>query len=232
MKRNMKASFFQHSSALVESTVVGAGTRIWAFAHVLRGARIGAHCNIGDHCFVEGGARIGDNVTIKNGVALWDGVVVQDNVFVGPFAVFTNDLAPRSPRFPGATKRYAFRGWLSRTVVEEGVSIGANATILCGLRIGRFAMIGAGAIVTRTVPAHALMVGVPARQAGWVCECGTCLPEDRRTTMSCPACRLRYRLQRGRLVRQLPRTSRDTSTPKRPSPKSSGDSNPGGVACG
>ena len=103
----MKAGFFQHPLALVESGAVGAGTRIWAFAHVLRGARIGAHCNIGDHCFVEGGARIGDNVTIKNGVAIWDGVVVRDNAFVGPFAVFTNDLAPRSPRFPGAARRYA-----------------------------------------------------------------------------------------------------------------------------
>ena len=203
MKRAMKASFFQHPSALVESTAVGAGTRIWAFAHVLRGARIGAHCNIGDHCFVEGGARIGDNVTIKNGVALWDGVVVRDNVFVGPFAVFTNDLAPRSPRFPGAARRYVTKGWLSRTVVEEGASIGANATILCGLRIGRFAMIGAGAVVTRSVPAYALMVGVPARQVGWVCECGERLPEDSHTAMSCPACHLRYQLQRGRLVRRL-----------------------------
>jgi acetyltransferase-like isoleucine patch superfamily enzyme len=149
MNRTIQPSFFQHPSALVESTAVGAGTRIWAFAHVLKGARIGGHCNVGDHCFVEGGARIGDNVTIKNGVAIWDGVVVRDNVFVGPFAVFTNDLAPRSPRFPAAAQRYASKGWLSRTVVEEGASIGANATILCGLRIGRFAMIGAGTVVTR-----------------------------------------------------------------------------------
>jgi UDP-2-acetamido-3-amino-2,3-dideoxy-glucuronate N-acetyltransferase len=211
----MKAAFFQHPSALVESTAVGVGTRIWAFAHVLRGARIGAHCNIGDHCFVEGGARIGDNVTIKNGVALWDGVVVRDNVFVGPFAVFTNDLAPRSPRFPGAARRYASRGWLSRTVVEEGASIGANATILSGLRIGRFAMIGAGAVVTRTVSAYALMIGAPARQVGWVCECGRRLAEDSRTAMLCPACRLRYDVQRGRLLRRVSRTSLSTAMNKR-----------------
>ena len=205
----MKAGFFQHPSALVESAAVGAGTRIWAFAHVLPGARIGAHCNIGDHCFVEGGARIGDNVTIKNGVAIWDGVVVRDNAFVGPFAVFTNDLSPRSPRFPGAARRYASKGWLSRTVVEEGASLGANATILCGLRVGRFAMIGAGAVVTRAVPAYALMVGVPARQIGWVCECGTRLPADSHDGLSCPACRLRYQLRRGRLV---PRHSRGPSS--------------------
>jgi UDP-2-acetamido-3-amino-2,3-dideoxy-glucuronate N-acetyltransferase len=209
--RAMKPTFFQHPSALVESTAVGTGTRIWAFAHVLRGARIGAHCNIGDHSFVEGGARIGDNVTIKNGVALWEGVVVRDNAFVGPFAVFTNDLAPRSPRFPGAARRYASRGWLSRTVVEEGASIGANATILCGLRIGRFAMIGAGAVVTRTVPAYALMIGVPARRIGWVCECGARLPEDSRTTMSCPACNLRYEARRGRLLRGQVRNLRIAS---------------------
>jgi UDP-2-acetamido-3-amino-2,3-dideoxy-glucuronate N-acetyltransferase len=158
---------------LVESAAIGQGTRIWAFAHVLKGARVGRHCNIGDHCFIEGGARIGNNVTVKNGVAVWEGVVVRDNAFIGPFAVFTNDLVPRSPRFPGAAMRYESKAWLSRTVLEEGASIGANATILCGLRIGRFAMIAAGAVVTRDVPPHALMVGVPARQAAWVCECGT-----------------------------------------------------------
>jgi acetyltransferase-like isoleucine patch superfamily enzyme len=210
----MKTTFFQHPSALVESATIGAGTRIWAFAHVLKGARIGRHCNIGDHCFVEGGARIGDNVTIKNGIAIWDGVVVRDNAFVGPFAVFTNDLAPRSPRFPAAARRYASRGWLSPTVVEEGASIGANATILCGLRIGQFAMIGAGAVVTRAVPAYALMVGVPARQVGWVCECGTRLTAERRDPMSCLACRLRYQVRRGRLVPQRSRGRQSTPTKK------------------
>ena len=217
----MKPSFFQHPSALVESAAVGAGTRIWAFAHVLQGARIGGHCNLGDHCFVEGGARIGNNVTIKNGVAIWDGVVVRDNVFVGPFAVFTNDLAPRSPRFPAAARRYSSRGWLSRTVVEEGASIGANATILCGLRVGRFAMIAAGAGVTRVVPAYALMVGVPARQVGWVCECGTRLAADSRGMASCPACRLRYQVSRGRLVPQRSHAPRSTPTKELRSPAGS-----------
>ena len=206
----MKTDFFQHPSALVESTAVGAGTRIWAFAHVLNGARIGRHCNLGDHCFVEGGAWIGDNVTIKNGIAIWDGVVLRDNAFVGPFAVFTNDLAPRSPRFPAAARRYASKGWLRRTVVGEGASIGANATILCGLRIGPFAMIGAGAVVTRTVPAYALMVGVPSRQIGWVCKCGTRLTTDSRGAASCPACHSPYQVLRGRLVPQRSRGNRST----------------------
>jgi len=128
----MKAGFFKHPSALVESTAIGAGTRIWAFAHVLRGARLGRHCNIGDHCFVEGGARIGDNVTIKNGVAIWEGIVVRDNAFVGPFAVFTNDLAPRSPRFPAAARRYLLHlEEISGVRVSSiGVGPGREATIV------------------------------------------------------------------------------------------------------
>jgi UDP-2-acetamido-3-amino-2,3-dideoxy-glucuronate N-acetyltransferase len=196
----MKTNFFQHPSALVETMTVGRGTRIWAFAHVLKGARIGRHCNIGDHCFIEGGAQLGDNVTVKNGVAIWEGVAVRENAFIGPCAVFTNDLAPRSPRFPGAARRYQSKAWLSRTVVERGASIGANATVLCGLRIGRFAMIAAGAVVTHDVPAYALMVGVPARQTGWVCECGARLVENGCGAASCPTCRLRYEVRGKRVV--------------------------------
>lgn len=150
---------FIHENALCESGEVGDGTRIWAFAHVLEGARVGADCNICDGVFIEGGAVVGDRVTVKCGVQLWDGIELEDDVFVGPNATFTNDRMPRS------------RQWLGeypRTVVRAGASIGANATILPGLEIGIGAMVGAGAVVTRSVPPHAVVVGNPARIQGYV----------------------------------------------------------------
>jgi acetyltransferase-like isoleucine patch superfamily enzyme/dTDP-4-dehydrorhamnose 3,5-epimerase-like enzyme len=153
------SDFFVHPQGLCESSQVGEGTRIWAFAHVLEGARIGAECNICDNVFVEGQAVVGDRVTVKCGVQLWDGVELEDDVFVGPNATFTNDRFPRS------------RQWLEeypRTVVRAGASIGANATVLPGLEIGRGAMVGAGAVVTRSVPPNAIAVGNPARIAGYV----------------------------------------------------------------
>src|SRR5579871_4878936 len=153
------AEFFVHERGLCESEEVGAGTRIWAFAHVLAGARVGADCNICDCVFVEDGVVMGDRVTLKSGVQLWKGVELEDDVFVGPNATFTNDRFPRSRR------------WLEsypRTVVRAGASIGANATILPGLEIGRGAMVGAGAVVTRSVPPHAIVVGNPARIQGYV----------------------------------------------------------------
>src|ERR1039458_8443632 len=133
--------FFSHATALVETADVGKGTRIWAFAHVLKGALIGRDCNLGDHCFVEGGAVIGDRVTVKNGVMVWDGVTIEDDVFIGPATIFTNDLSPCSPRFPAVRARYKSKGWLVPTRVKRGASIGANATIVCGVTIGRCAMI-------------------------------------------------------------------------------------------
>jgi len=164
---------FVHPSALCESESVGDRTRIWAFAHVMRGAIVGCDCNIGDHAFIESGARIGDRVTIKNGVAVWNGVTLEDDVFVGPIAVFTNDRHPRSPRAEHARERYAHvENWLSPTLVRQGASIGAGAVILCGITIRQHAMIAAGAVVTRDVPDHALMLGNPARQRGWTCICG------------------------------------------------------------
>lgn len=150
---------FVHPNALCESTEVGEGTRIWAFAHVLPGARIGRDCNICDGVFVENDVVVGDRVTVKCGVQLWDGVRLHDDVFVGPNATFTNDPFPRSRQRPAA---------FARTVVEAGASIGANATLLPGLRIGRGAMVGAGAVVTRSVPPHAIVVGNPARIVGYV----------------------------------------------------------------
>ncbi len=152
------AVFFQHETAIVESPSIGAGTRIWAFAHVLPGAVIGAGCNICDQTFIENDVRIGDRVTIKCGVQIWDGITLEDDVFVGPNATFSNDLFPRSQRHP---ERYA------RTLVKRGASIGANATILPGLTIGEKAMVGAGAVVTRNVPPMAIVAGNPARIVGY-----------------------------------------------------------------
>ena len=149
---------FYHSTALVETQCVGSGTRIWAYTHILAGAEIGSDCNICDHVFIEGGAKVGNEVTIKCGVQLWDGVEIEDGVFIGPNATFTNDPFPRSKEYPDE---------FSKTVVQTGASIGANATILPGLVIGRFAMVGAGAVVTHDIPPYATVVGNPARIRGY-----------------------------------------------------------------
>lgn len=151
---NQDIGYFQHSHALVESSKVGSGTRIWAFAHVLPGAILGRDCNICDHVFIENDVVVGDRVTIKSGVQLWDGIRLEDDVFVGPNATFTNDPFPRSKQYPEQ---------FPRTLVRKGASIGANATILPGLTIGMDAMVGAGAMVTKDVPANAIVVGNPAR---------------------------------------------------------------------
>lgn len=178
----MGVPFFQHELALVESDAIGEGTRVWAWAHVMEGARVGADCNIGEHCFVESGAVLGDRVTVKNGVSVWDGVVCEDDVFLGPNAVLTNDLRPRSK---------VYHEEIPRTLLRRGASVGANATLLCGLTVGRHAMIGAGAVVTRDVPDHALVVGNPARRVGWVCSCAETLDfAGEKATCSCG---LRYR---------------------------------------
>ena len=153
--------FFKHDTALVETPHVGAGTRVWAYAHLLPGAVVGERCNICDGVFIEGGARVGHAVTIKCGVQIWDGVTLEDGVFVGPNATFANDAYPRS-----GNRDFE----LERTVVREGASIGANATILPGLVIGRHAMVGAGAVVTRDVPDYAIVLGNPARVTGDVRE--------------------------------------------------------------
>jgi acetyltransferase-like isoleucine patch superfamily enzyme len=184
------SSVFVHALGLCESEDVGPNTRVWAFAHVMKGAKVGAECNIGDHAFIESGAVLGDHVTVKNAVLVWDRVVVEDEVFLGPNMVFTNVLAPRV-----GFKRS--RDEFLPTMVKRGASIGANATIVCGTSIGEDAMIGAAAVVTKDVPAHAIMVGNPARRIGWACRCGASLGED----LACE-CGRRFRLidERGGLA--------------------------------
>lgn len=161
-----------HPLALVETKTIGTGSRVWAFVHVLPGANIGQDCNICDHCFIENQVSIGNNVTIKCGVYLWDGITLENNVFVGPNVVFTNDVRPRS-------KNTAYA--MQATLVQQGASLGANSTILAGITVGRYAMTGIGAVVTRDVPAYALVYGNPARQHGWIDEQGNKLqpmPEE------------------------------------------------------
>lgn len=166
---------YKHPTAIIETDKIGQGTRIWAFAHILNGAQLGSDCNIGDHVFIEGGAVVGNRVTVKNLVMIWDGVTLEDDVFVGPNVVFTNDRRPRSPRAQAATERYSNRAWLSKTIVKAGASVGANSTILSGITLGTYSMVGAGAVVTRDVAAHALVVGIPAKQVGWVSDTGASL---------------------------------------------------------
>jgi UDP-2-acetamido-3-amino-2,3-dideoxy-glucuronate N-acetyltransferase len=184
--------YFVHESSYVdEGAVIGAGTKIWHFSHVLPGAVIGARCNLGQNVVVMPGTRIGDNVKIQNNVSIYEGVTLEDDVFCGPSCVFTNVINPRShvPR----------RGEYQPTFVRQGASIGANATVLCGVTIGRYALIGAGAVIARDVPEYAVMAGVPARRIGWVCQCGVRLALSGGAA-SCTACGTAYREDEGRLV--------------------------------
>ncbi|PYX95775.1 MAG: N-acetyltransferase [Acidobacteria bacterium] len=172
---------FIHPQAIVETSLIGEGTRVWPFTHVLKGARLGKNCNVGEQCYIESDVIVGDDVVIKNGVSLWEGVRIEDRVFLGPGCVFTNDLVPRSKLFkPRAS-----------TLVREGASIGANATILCGLEIGVYALVAAGAVVTRNVPDFALVVGNPARLRGFVCRCGNHLDFNSQPEALCD-CGSRY----------------------------------------
>jgi UDP-2-acetamido-3-amino-2,3-dideoxy-glucuronate N-acetyltransferase len=157
--------YFVHESSYVDDgAVIGTGTKIWHFSHVLPGAVIGARCNLGQNVVVMSGTRIGDNVKIQNNVSIYEGVELENDVFCGPSCVFTNVLNPRSH----VSRKHEYR----RTLVKRGGSIGANATIVCGVTLGEYAFIGAGAVVTADVPPYGLMVGVPARRVGWMCQCG------------------------------------------------------------
>jgi UDP-2-acetamido-3-amino-2,3-dideoxy-glucuronate N-acetyltransferase len=157
--------YFVHESSYVDPGArIGAGTKIWHFCHVMPGAVIGEGCNLGQNVVVMPGTRIGNHVKIQNNVSIYEGVTLEDHVFCGPSCVFTNVLNPRSH----VSRKHEYQP----TLVKRGGTIGANATILCGVTLGEYAFVGAGAVVTSDVPAYALMVGVPARRVGWMCQCG------------------------------------------------------------
>ena len=179
-----KKDFFLHETARADMPCrIGAGTRVWHFSHIMAGARIGKNCILGQNVYVDREVRIGDQCKIQNNVSVYKGVVLEDRVFCGPSVVFTNVINPRA----FVDRRDEFRP----TLVREGATLGANSTIVCGVTIGAYALVGAGAVVTGDVPAYALVYGVPARQAGWVCSCGGVLT---RKLLSCPDCDRLYQL--------------------------------------
>jgi UDP-2-acetamido-3-amino-2,3-dideoxy-glucuronate N-acetyltransferase len=190
-------NFFAHESSYIDDGCqIGDGTSIWHFSHVMSGARIGRGCHIGQNVVVSSGVVLGDNVKVQNNVSIYTGVVLEDDVFCGPSMVFTNVANPRShvPR----------KDHYQTTVVKRGATIGANATVICGHTIGRFAFVAAGAVVTRDVPDHALVAGNPGRTAGWMCECGMKLAEGRALPGDavCHACGARYISTDGVLARK------------------------------
>ena len=185
-----------HATATIDpGCTIGAGTLIWHYSHVMPGATIGRGCSLGQNVFVARDVVIGDNARIQNNVSLYDGVTLEDDVFCGPSMVFTNVVNPRSH----VSRKHQFR----RTLVRRGATIGANATIVCGHTIGRYAFVGAGAVVTADVPDHALMLGVPAKVAGWMCECGVRLqlPAGGSAGAACAECGTAYVLELGAVRR-------------------------------
>ena len=176
------SEYYVHPTAVVDDDVqIGEGTKIWHFSHIQSGARIGQKCSFGQNVNVSNNVVVGDGVKVQNNVSLYEGVELEDYVFCGPSMVFTNDLTPRA-RYPKGHAGY------KKTLVKHDATLGANSTIVCGHTIGEYATIEAGAVVTKDVVPHALMVGVPARRAGWVCECGQVLGGD----LICPDCKREY----------------------------------------
>ncbi len=191
--------FYVHPSATVaEGAKIGKGTKIWHHCQIQSGAQIGENCVIGHNCFVGGQAKLGNGVKLECNIDVWDLVTLEDYVFVGPSAVFTNDINPRA-KYP--KKKYPQFGKWIPTLVKEGASIGANATIVCGNTIGRYAMIGAGAVVTRDVPDYAIVAGVPAKVIGWICECGGKL-KFKNNKAKCPKCERQYS-KKGNRIKML-----------------------------
>lgn len=176
-------NYYVHPSSFVDANVeIGKGTKIWHFCHIQSGARIGENCSFGQNVNVSNNVTIGNGCKVQNNVSVYEGVELEDFVFCGPSCVFTNDLTPRA-KYPKGHAAY------KKTIVKEGASIGANATIVCGHTIGKWALIGSGAVVTKDVPNHALMLGIPAERKGWACECGHVLGTD----LICPICGRHYK---------------------------------------
>lgn len=186
----MEKDYFSHETAVIdEGCKIGKGTKIWYFSHIMTGSEIGENCNIGQNVVVSPGVKLGKNVKVQNNVSIYTGVICDDDVFLGPSMVFTNVINPRS--------EIIRRDDYETTVVEKGASIGANSTIICGNIIGRYAFVGAGAVVTKDVKPYALVVGNPARQTGWMSEYGHKLVFDKKGYAVCPESEERYHLENG-----------------------------------
>lgn len=182
MKTCETQNYFVHDSSYIDENVtIGKNCKVWHFCHIQSGAIIGNNCSLGQNVNISNHVTIGNNVKIQNNVSVYEGVEIESDVFCGPSMVFTNDLTPRS-KFPKGRELY------KKTILKQGASIGANATIVCGHTIGKCAMIAAGSVITKDVPDYALMMGVPAKQVGWVCECGDVLGD----TLFCRACGATY----------------------------------------
>jgi len=190
----MNQPFFAHETAVIDQgSVIGAGTKIWHFTHVMKDCIIGEHCNLGQNVVVSPGVKLGNNVRVQNNVSVYTGVICEDDVFLGPSMVFTNVINPRSA--------VARKDQYKTTYVERGASIGANATIICGIRIGKFAFIGAGAVVTKDVAPYELVVGNPARRSGWMSEFGHRLSFNTEGIAECPESREKYKLVNNSVVK-------------------------------
>lgn len=186
-----ETSYFVHPSSYIdEGVAIGENTKIWHFSHIQKGAKIGKSCSFGQNVNVSNNVVIGDFVKVQNNVSIYEGVELEDYVFCGPSCVFTNDLTPRA-RFPKGSVGY------KKTLIKHDASIGANSTIVCGHTVGEYALIAAGAVVTKDVPAHALMAGIPAKQIGWVCNCGNVLDKD----FNC-SCGKKFKIESNCMVEQ------------------------------
>jgi len=190
----MNNEYFAHETTVIdEPCIIGNGTKIWHFSHIMKNAEIGEHCNLGQNVVVSPDVKLGKNVKVQNNVSIYTGVVCADDVFLGPSMVFTNIVNPRS-----AVNR---KNQYVKTHVDKGATIGANATIVCGINIGAFAFIGAGAVVTKDVKPYALVVGNPARQVGWMSEYGHKLAFDRDNIAICPESQEKYKLENGSVTK-------------------------------